>query len=351
MKVLLIGSTLHSWGGIERYISYLAEGLIGRGHEVHITAPPGSPLAKNSPGIIHELGFRKQMDFRAFFAYRKFFEAKQFDIAHAHFSPDYLFPSLAARKSCRAVIATRHLAIPWKPFKARTYNRIFDHFVGVSDAVERCLVSDSGIPAEKVSVAKAGCPEHPQTLVPNEPASKLQVGFFGRLAPEKGCDALLIAARGLEDHAEFHFFGEGPMRTELEQNAPENVRFHGFVPDVLEHMAQMDVIAIPSKWAEAFPFSALEAMAAGKPIIASNVGGLPELIADGVNGFLCAPNVPEEFCSATFEFVHHPEKRRQFGDANLKLHRNEYTIPHFAQRMEAVYEQVLSKRIGNQNEK
>ncbi|MEZ5843428.1 MAG: glycosyltransferase family 4 protein [Hyphomicrobiaceae bacterium] len=125
-------------------------------------------------------------------------------------------------------------------------------------------------------------------IVPERaPAGPLpnRVGFVGRLSHEKGPDLFCeIAALSPPDIA-FDIWGDGPMRRELEARYADRVTFHGLTLDVTEAFGSIGLLLMPSR-AEGLPMAALEALAAGVPVSASRVGGLPDLITHGESGWL-----------------------------------------------------------------
>lgn len=352
MKILQVGSSLRDWGGIERYITFLTQGLLDRGHEVHVACPAGSPLDKRCAGIHHAIEQKKQFSLSSLGGYRALFATHRFNVVHIHFSPDFIVPANAARAGKQpCLIMTRHLAEPWNGLKSWNYSRTFDHIIGVSDAVRQSLIHDSGIAPEKVSVAKAGVPAMHPTVQRTEARKRLgieegtfAVGFFGRLTIEKGADYLMRAAATLPDNIEVHIFGEGPQEAELKAMPSDpHVKLQGFVPDVADAMNAMDVIAIPSWWAEAFPYAALEGMSMGKPIIASRVGGLPEQVEEGETGLLVPPKDEAALSAAILELSRDPERCARFGRKAQWIHGETYTVEAFAERVERVYRQAIGK--------
>lgn len=340
LNIAQIGSSLFDWGGIERYLLYLCDGLAGREHPVTAFVPTGSPLSTRllSPQV--PIALRRQFGFGRLPAFVRAFRDGGFDLAHVHFSPDFVVPTLAARLAkVPRIVMSRHVALPWSEAKVRRYLRLVDHIVPVSDAVRRVLAA-SGVPEARMSLALAGTP----ALVTSRGRSdvraelglgdQLAVGSFGRLVKEKGVDVLLMAARRAPE-VSFHIFGSGPDEATLKALAPENVRFHGFVEGVADRMAAMDLVAIPSVWEEAFPYAALEALSLGVPVVASRVGGMPELVQDGVTGWLVPPRDPEALAERlrTLDAV----QIREAGPAAKALHRAEFTVERFAERMEGVY--------------
>ncbi|MEZ0324359.1 MAG: glycosyltransferase family 4 protein [Fimbriimonas sp.] len=334
MKILQVGSGLFDWGGIERYVSYLQAGLRERKHEVLVTCPPDSPLSKHSVDPRH-IASKGKHDLNAMSAYLRLFREHRFDVVHVHFNPDFLVAGLAARlRKQPKTVLTRHVALPWSAAKAKLYGSLFDTIIPVSEAVQRKLLC-SGIPAEKMIVAKAGC----AALISKSTidlGEGFHVGTFGRLVPEKGLPIFFKALAACPT-VTGHIYGSGPMEEELKAHAPKNAVFHGFVTDVAEHMAAMDAIVIPSQWEEAFPYAALEAMSLGKPLVVSNVGGLPEIVSDGVNGFLFEKSNPAELASKLEQLAVDKTATREMGRNGKELHRAEYTVQKMAERIEGAY--------------
>jgi glycosyltransferase involved in cell wall biosynthesis len=158
------------------------------------------------------------------------------------------------------------------------------------------------------------------TLVPNfvamppEPVAgaPLTIGFVGRLAEEKGPDRFVALARMLPG-LRFVAFGDGPMRAACEAASGGRVEFHGAVPGMDGHWGDIGLLAIPSR-AEGLPLAALEAMAHGVPVAAFALGGLPEAIADGQDGFLAPPDdLPALACRLRFWAALPEAERRALG--------------------------------------
>ncbi len=112
MKILQVGSSLESWGGIERYVAYLSEGLAARGNEVVVSCQPCCPLDKNLKVKSLPIRVRRKFDFHAFSQYLKHFKEVRYDVVHVHFSPDFLLPAIAARMRAQPLsIMTRHVVL------------------------------------------------------------------------------------------------------------------------------------------------------------------------------------------------------------------------------------------------
>ena len=222
--------------------------------------------------------------------------------------------------------------------KARRYTKLFDHIIAVSEAARLALV-ESGVPRSHVEVAKAGCPAVP---VRQPPASPFRAAFFGRLVKEKGAHILVEAARVAAD-VQFDVYGDGPERTFLMQGSPGNVRYHGAVPDVAGPMGGSSCVVVPSIWAEAFPFAVLEAMSAGRCVVASKAGGLPEMVQEGVTGLLVPPGDPQALADVLSRLAQEPATVAEMGRRASDVHAEEFTIERMAERIEAVYLGCLAR--------
>lgn len=123
---------------------------------------------------------------------------------------------------------------------------------------------------------------------------KRYILYFGRLSEEKGVTVMIDAARFLTDVA-FYIVGTGPLEAQLKLRAEteglSNIHFLGFkMGDELKQLiSEATAVVVPSEWYENCPMTILEAFAAGRPVIGSDIGGIPELIEDGVDGFTFAP--------------------------------------------------------------
>lgn len=344
MKICQVGSSLHDWGGIERYLVYLNRALLDRGHQVTSVVPSGSPLDQRIAGQKVHISLQRQFQIGQFPRYLRFFRAQKFDVVNTHFSPDFIVPALAAKvakQPCR--ILTRHVVVPWKHSKVKRYSGLFTHFIGVSNTVGNMLIQ-SGISRNRVFVAEPGCPALEPTVTKDEVRRQLGVsgfaaGFFGRMVAEKGVSMLVEAAPQLEK-ATIYAFGDGPERGET----GKGIIFHGRVSDVANAMSAMDCILIPSMWEEAFGFSAVEAMSLSNPIIATRSGNLADLVKPGVNGYLIEKGDSGGLTERIHELVSDNELVDQMGNAGMHIHRSRYLVEHFGERVEAAYTKATSVR-------
>jgi glycosyltransferase involved in cell wall biosynthesis len=182
-----------------------------------------------------------------------------------------------------------------------------------------------GLDPERVSVLPNPAPDVPAMPSRDELRGELGVSgavlvFAGRLGPQKALGVALDALAGLDD-VTFVVAGDGPERAALERRAAElgldsRVRFLGSVPRerVLRLFRAADASVLPSAW-ENFPHTVVEALAVGCPVIATAVGGVPEVVRDGENGLLVPSRDPAALRAAITRFVHDDELRVRLSAA------------------------------------
>jgi glycosyltransferase involved in cell wall biosynthesis len=168
---------------------------------------------------------------------------------------------------------------------------------------------------------------------PKGSTDKVVVGCAARLVPGKGVDDLLRAASLLrEAGVSVRIAGDGPERPELERLLDElDVRWFvdlvGRVPGMPEFWRACDVAVVPSDgWIESFSMSTLEAMACGVPVVGTDVGGIPEVLADGETGTIVRRGDPEALADAIRRYSEDPELRRQHGCAGAERARRWFSI-------------------------
>jgi glycosyltransferase involved in cell wall biosynthesis len=175
--------------------------------------------------------------------------------------------------------------------------------------------------------------------------------MVANLRAEKGHDVLIDAApQILEAHpdAEFVLAGEGPHRDALMERArrrgvADRIQFLGQCRDVPAVLAGADLFVLPSR-SEALPNAVIEAMAAGLPVVASNVGGIPELITDGVSGVLVSPGDPRALAGAVIGVMEEPGRAVQMGREARDFVTRELGFGRLVARIEALYLSAIERR-------
>jgi glycosyltransferase involved in cell wall biosynthesis len=156
------------------------------------------------------------------------------------------------------------------------------------------------------------------------------VGAAGRLSPEKGFGVLAEAAACTDPNIGFIHFGCGPLRKQLEHRIAalgigDRFVLGGFSNDLDQFMPCFDALALPS-FTEGLPNVVLEAFAAGVPVVATAVGGTPEVIEDGVSGYLVPPGKPVSLAERIHELLANDTARRAMGDQGRQRVLDEFTF-------------------------
>ena len=186
-------------------------------------------------------------------------------------------------------------------------------------------------------------------LKPEFPAGGEYLLYIGRLSGEKGVGTLLQAYRSLKNQIPLKIVGDGPEREDLERNAriaESRVTFTGYLSGtaLTDELLGAKGIVMPSEWYENAPLSLLEAFAYHKPVIGARIGGIPEMIEDGSNGYLFEPGNAADLEAKLELFLNLPEQKvLEMGKAARKKVENEYNAETHYERLISVYRNVMGK--------
>src|SRR3990172_7096950 len=259
---------------------------------------------------IIRLNMRNKRDIRGFFKLWWYFKKYKFRIVHTHLLEADIYGRFAAIfAGVPVILTTEHTLEPWK-IQPKTYktrirlflNKIAVNFssgvIAVSNKVKDYLMKYESVPDEKIFVIHNGI-EIKQTLKVSSRKSESNPTIFGsvgRFVEAKRYDYLLNAfaqVKKRHPNCKLILAGDGPLRKQLEnqaceQNISEDVTFTGFTDNISDFFNDIDIFVISSVQ-EGIPLVLLEAMAAQKPIIATEVGGIPEVIVHESEGLLVEP--------------------------------------------------------------
>jgi glycosyltransferase involved in cell wall biosynthesis len=310
--------------------------------------------------VVH-LVMRRTHDWRQL---PRFFRALRgrYDVVHIHSYRDYIVPAAAARLArIPAVVMTRHLPHPFRNrLTAYVCSKLFyDGIIAVSEFIRRILLDSSTAP-ERVFVVKNGIDLSPWQQVSHSnvrqelqiPEAAFLVVAAGRVVPEKGLDVLIRAigharAKGVDAICAIAGQGEDlgrleKLRAELALDAA--VQFLGFRRDVPALFAVADVIVVPSIWGDPFPYAVMEALGSGRPVIASQVGGIPEIMTPDT-GYLTPPGDAERIARAIEALATDPGRRAAIGEA-ARRRAQDFSLDKCVQGIEAVYEALMRRTPG-----
>ena len=314
---------------------------------LHKKHPPGKSLAEKFPlGMVLRI--------------RDFLKQNRIDVLHLHNQGPLLYAGTAARM-CRnrpAVLYTEHNQIYRAGAAARkrfrVYVRAADRIIAVSHDLKRTLVEEVGV-TRPVDVIHNGIDGGRFDGVTGDavrcelgiPADAFVIGTAVVLGEQKGINFLLDAAKiALHKHPDIRFLiaGDGYMRQEFERHASDigvmgPVRFLGYRSDVPQVLAAFDAYALTSLW-EGLPLALLEALALGKPIVATTVGGNPEVVQDQVNGFLIPPRDPIAAADAFIKLFEDAALRAEMSRANKERFRTEFSLGSMLQAHVRAYEEA-----------
>jgi glycosyltransferase involved in cell wall biosynthesis len=265
------------------------------------------------------------------------------DVLLCHgYKADLLGRPAARRVGVPAVAVSRGWT--WESLKVRAYEaldrwhlRFLDHVVCVSDG-QAARVRKTGVPDDRVTVIRNSSrpeafadpdPAYRQRLWDHFPTDAPVVLAAGRLSPEKGF-AVLVEAAARVPAAGFVLFGDGPERDKLEGRVrdlgiADRFRMPGFTRELDRLLPWADVVVLPS-FTEGMPNVALEASAAGVPVVATAVGGTPEAVADGETGYLVPPGDPTALVDRILALLRDVPTRRRMGAAGRRRMRDEFSF-------------------------
>ena len=340
----------------------LVDGLAARGWRNAIACRGGSAVekaARRRDIETHCTGMRNDFDLASVIALRAAIRSSGAGLVHLHTGRATWLGGLAARLARVPAISTRRMDRP-VPRGWRTrlvYERLVRHVVAISPAVADRLVV-GGAPASKISViasavdSEALRPRRVRDDVRRElgtPAEQPAILALARLVPRKGIDVLvnalaILARDGLA--AELWIAGDGPeegaLKALVSKLGLDGIRFLGRRTDVADLLGACDVVAVPSRL-EGLGVAALEAMAAGRPVVASAVGGLAEAVVHGCTGLLVPPDDPAALANALDQLIRDPALREALGGAGPQRVAEGFSAEQMVDSYVRLYEKVLEE--------
>ena len=354
-------------GGQEYRVLSEAKAMSLRGHQVVIAAPGKSQLTRlaKQEGIHCESipvglsGWGRLVPL-----FLKLFAKHKIQIVHTHGSQDSWTASLAGRLSSYrpVIVRTRHKSTPVSlSFRHNVLYRFLPHVVTTTgEAVRQQLIHQNRLNPEAVVSIPTGVDMkrfHSGSLdVALKESLGIQfgqpvVGTISFLRPEKGLDVLINAVSLLQK--EFSrvcclIVGTGQEQQKLleqirQKQLDGSVVFTGFREDIPELLHVMDVFALPS-FEEGMPQSLLQALAMERAVVASAVGGVPEIVQDGQTGFLVPPRDPEALAEKIGSLFRNPDQGKVFGQAGRRVIKQDYSMEAMIVKTEQLYSSLWEKR-------
>lgn len=337
MKILQIED--EPWdSGIAHYALTLSACLRQRGHEVHFWGKPlGDPLKKAKAAGLPVLGLRKP--WLSLPLLRARLQRAGIELINAHTGSAHSLAAALAAGLGIPVVRTRGESRPPKAHPlARGLARRTQAFIAANNAIARQL--KRSFPRARVEVILQGVADEGFMPLPQRPT----FGLLGRLDPVKGHEFFLTAAEDLgksNSQAEFLAAGDGPaQRRAALQRRGKACRFLGFVAQASSFRALCSVGVVASTGSEAVSRAALEWLSSGRPVIATRVGGLPDIVEEGVTGFLVPPSNAQALAAAMRRFIEDPGLAARLGASARRRYEERFALERFARDTETIYENL-----------
>jgi glycosyltransferase involved in cell wall biosynthesis len=365
MRVVL-ASTLEN-GGPVSHLRYLVPRVAASGADVTLLCQSERVAEDFEPmGIrVHVVPVGGRLDVRGAWRLRPHLERA--DVVHTHDRRAGLYArTLAAAAGARVVhtvhglpeeIANRvgtsmrknllgssRLRVAWLMHGYLRIEAILSRLgcvVTPSCAMAQFLV-EHGVPRRRVVVIPSGIDSTRSETKPlHEPPI---VGTAANLERWKGVDTLIEACSAVPRRLRVEIWGDGTQRRALERRAHAlnvDAVFHGRVPDARDAIGRLDVFVLPSR-AENLPLSVLEAMSAAVPVVVTKVGGVPEIVTDGVTGLVVEPDDPHAMASAITVLTTNEQERRAIGAAGARAVTERFGADEAGARLIRLYEELCA---------
>lgn len=362
MKLLYV-ITMSNWGGAQAHLYDLVKHAITQNHEcVVVVGEPGELTDRlKALGVkvivLKSLvrNFQPIKDLKCVFDLSHILAKEKPDLVHAHSSKAGIAARIAAKLRSVPVIFTVHgwaftegvekrkrsLFIFIERWVARFTNKI----ICVSEYDRRLAIDNNvGKPNDLITIVNGVEPTnftHERKVV----EGPTRIIMVARFSSQKDYETLTLALSMLTGDFVASYVGEGELLENVrllakDRGIENKIKFLGMRNDVIELLEQSDIFVLASNY-EGLPISIIEAMSKHLPIIATNVGGIKELVADGETGFLTNRNDVEGLVGKLQYFLDFPEERIHMGEASYQKFKSEFTLEIMLDKTFAVYQEVL----------
>ena len=356
--------TARTWRGGQNQVLVTVMGMRAAGHRAMLVAHANGELRRRADEGLDFLPLapRTEMDLSAAWRLSRAIKQLRPDIVHAHDPHGVAMAALALSmstqpKRARLVAARRvDFRLKGNALSRWKYDQV-DRFICASDAIRKILLADGVAPARTVTVHEGIDLAHvaaaPPAALHEEfwlPHGAPIVGNVAALVPHKGqrhfVEAAALVVREVPD-ARFIIAGEGELRPTLEHliqhhKLEKHVVLAGFRPDVLSLHKSFDVFVM-SSITEGLGTSLLDAMACGRPIVATTAGGMPEVVQDGRTGILVPPRDDQAMADAIIKLLKDEGLRERMGAAGLSLVNAKFSAERMVADTLQVYEDVVRR--------
>lgn len=348
-------------GGVERHVQALVEGLTAQGFRMRALCPFESPFtdALRASGCpVHIAMIEQSLEWRSLLMAAELIRRHQVDLVHTHLFNATLLGSVAGTLAGVPAVATIHgnTLLAEEAAVARLTGA---HLITVCTAAYGMALS-LGLAEDQVSLipnavdSQRFSPERDGKAFRRRigvPEGAPLVGMVARLSPEKGPDLFVQMASAVaaaRPQAHMVLVGDGPMRSQLERqvanlNLGGRLHLAGTTEDTSQVYPALDVVCLTSRM-EGIPLTLLEAMASARPVVATNVGGIPELVEMGETGWLVAQGDMAAFSERVLWLLDNPERAAAMGRAGRRRVEESFDLRSQTASIAALFRRLAGNR-------
>jgi len=360
MRILHIETGRHLYGGALQVL-YLLKGLKERGVNNTLVCPRESQIGVQSANAatIRDVPFFGDLDLTLLLRLYMIMRSERPDIVHVHSRRGAdIWGGLAARIAKIPAVITRRVDNPEDAWVVRYKYSLYNRVVTISEGIRKILISE-GLDQRKTTLIHSAVDLNRYGTYSDmdwfykefglRPDNNT-IGTVAQFIPRKGHRYIIEAApKILERFPEtrFLFFGQGPLKGELralcrKTGVEDNIYFAGFRTDLEKILPCLDILLHPASM-EGLGVSLLQAAASGVPIIGARAGGIPEVINEGINGYLIPPADSRAIIDSVISLLQDPEKRRRFGMAGRNMVESYFSIDAMVEAYKRLYDEITGK--------
>jgi glycosyltransferase involved in cell wall biosynthesis len=363
VRVCLVVDSLGPDAGTEKLVAGLASSIDPNVVETHLCCfEPSERLASLPPHVktaVFSLSRINSVNgLRQVLRFRRYLKSNRIDVVHSFMNKSAIFSVLASRgTACRTVVTSRLSCGYWYTRKLiwmfRILNHYSTHILTNSATAKRLTVDSEGVSPDKITVfypgvdlrrfsSAASNPARASAL--GIPAGAAVVGIVANFRPVKDLPLFLRTAAVIAaavPNAAFLLVGQGALKAKLQELAAElgigdRVFFSSPDVEVADYLARMSVACLTSE-SEGLPNAVLEYMAAGLPVVSTDVGGISELVRNGFTGYLVGTRTPEAFAEPVIQLLQNERLRKGMGQLGLERARAEFDSSAAIARLQQFY--------------
>lgn len=359
MKILHIEGGAHLYGG-SLQVFYLLRELSLKKIDNVLLCPTGSDLsAKSKPyASIYELDMKSDLDFFLIKKIINILKKENPDIVHLHSRKVAEIIGAVAAKTCNVPsILTRRVDNKENKLFIHLKYSLYNKIITISHGIKKVLVNQ-GLNPKKIVCVKSAVDYDLYSKAVDKEAFKNKlnlntnsflIGMIAQFIQRKGHEKLIYAVKNLlSEFKNIHvlLYGQGPLFNSIQNlvcdlKIERNFHFMGFVNDLENHIGGLDLVVHPAE-KEGLGVSLLQASSAQVPVVATNVGGIPEVIKNNVNGYLIPNNDPVYIVEAIKKLINNYDLRKSFGKNGIQMVKRQFSLRSMVEGNLEVYKEILN---------